>query len=309
MRTTTYRLAGLRIASEFPLFGVQVCGNEAQPHCDVVIRCGSIPEKAALAAAKFHDGRYSGTYNGKELLLSRPVGRFLVREGEEILVDLPPYAKRDEVRAYLLGAVFGTLCHQRGITPLHASAVDVANGCALFVGPSGAGKSTLAAALSQRGHEVIADDACFLQLGPDGDILAWPGITKILLWHDAKVALGINEAGVEREMQGCPKYFIPIRQPPNPTRARSLRRVYLLHRALTGKPEATRLRGGDAVEALLQNIYPPGLTDGLGYQPHIFNMCAAVARDVPVFRLTRTCDFAALDREIEFLERQLGELA
>ena len=306
MGVAIYRFGGLRIASDFPLFGLQICRNEAEAGCEVVIRCAPIPEEVASATAKFLDGHYSGKYNGREALLDFPaVGRFLVRAGEEILVDVAPSANDDEVRAYLLGVVFGALCHQRGITPLHASAIDAADGCVAFIGASGAGKSTLVAALARRGHEIISDDECFLQLGTNGDIQAWAGISRIRLWEDARAALGFDGPGVERVMYGCDKYFVPVRPPRNAIQYRLLRRVYQLYRVPTGGIEVTRLRGADAVEALMQNVYPPGLADYLGYQPRAFMVCTAVARDVPVFRLSRPQNFAVLDQGIELLESHL----
>ena len=307
MAATIYRLGGLHIASDFPLFGVHVCRDEAR--CEVVIRRAPISEKVASATAKFLNGHYGGKYNGREVLLeSSAIGRFFVRAGEEILMDLAPSANDDEVRAYLLGAVFGVLCHQRGITPLHASTIDVAGGCFAFVGASGAGKSTLVAALAQHGHEIIGDDECFLQFGTSGDVQAWPGISRIRLWEDARTALGFDGPGVERVMHGYNKYFVPVRPPQNPIQPRLLRRVYQLYRVPTGVSEVTRLRGSEAVEVLMQNVYPPGVADCLGYQSRTFMVCTAVARDVPVFRFSRPWDFAALDQGIELLENHLRNI-
>jgi hypothetical protein len=309
METAIYSFGGLRIASDFPLFGLQVCESEAEARCDVVIRCGPIPEEVASATAKFLNGRYSGTYNGREVLLDSPaVGRFLLRAGEEILMDLTPSSDDDQVRAYLLGAVFGALCHQRGVTPLHASAIDVRDGCVAFVGTSGAGKSTLVAALAQRGHEVISDDECFLQLGLKGDVQAWPGISRVWLWDDSRAALGFGGPDVARDLRGYNKYVVPVRPPRNPIQSRPLRQVYQLHRVPNGITEVARLHGADAVEALMQNVYPPGLAADLGYQSHVFIVCTAAARDVPVFRLSRPWDFAALDQGVELLESHLREL-
>jgi hypothetical protein len=310
MKTPIYGLGGLRIASDFPLFGLQIYRDEAEARCEVVVRCAPIPEEVASATAKFLvGGRYSGTYNGREVLLDYPaVGRFLVRAGKEIVIDLAPSSNDDEVRAHLLGAVFGALCHQRGIIPLHASVIDVADGCVAFVGASGAGKSTLVAALARRGHEIISDDECFLQLGTNGDLQTWPGISQIRLWEDSRDALGFNGLGAERVMQGYNKCFVPVRPPRNPIQSRPLHRVYQLHRVPNGITEVTRLRGADAVEVLMQNVYPPGLADRLGYQPHVFMVCAAAAREVPVFRLSRPWDFAALDQGIELLESHLRDV-
>jgi hypothetical protein len=210
------------------------------------------------------------------------------------------------VRAYLLGAVFGTLCHQRGITPLHASAIDVADGCVAFVGASGAGKSTLVAALARRGHEIVGDDECFLQIGTGIGIQAWPGISGIRLCEDAKAALGYG-AGIDREMRSYDKYFVPVASPRNPTQSRTLRRIYQLHRSTNGAPEVTRLSGADAVEALMQNVYPPDLAECLGYMPDFLLRCAAMARNISVFRLSRPRDFAALEQCIDMLENHLAK--
>jgi hypothetical protein len=309
METPVYKLSGLRIASDFPLFGLEICEATAQTPCDVRIRRATIPEEVASATARFLDGRYSGSYNGKDLLLSRAVGRFLLRAGEEILIDLPPSSRDDEVRSYLLGAVFGALCHQRGITPLHASAIDLKNGCVAFLGPSGAGKSTLVAALAQRGHEIISDDGCFLKLSTNGNVDVWPGVSGIRLCEDARAALGFNGPGAKRAMQGdnkyFNKYFLPIRPPRNRNQARRLRGVYQLHRVPGDITEVARLRGADAVEAVMHNIYPPGLAGHLGYHSQIFALCAAVAQDVPVFRLSRPSDLADLPQGIESLESHL----
>jgi hypothetical protein len=302
MEPAIYKFGGLRIGSAFPLVGLQVCRNATR--CDVVIRCAHIPEGVASATAKFLNGQYSG----REVLLDYPaVGRFLLRGGEEILMDLAASSNEDEVRDYLLGAVFGALCHQRGVTPLHASAIDVADGCVAFVGASGAGKSTLVAALAQRGHEVISDDECFLQLGTNGDVQAWPGISRIWLWDDSRTALGFDGPVVERELRGYKKYLAPVRSPRNPTQSRPLHRVYQLHRVPNGVAKVTRLRGADAVEVLMQNVYPPSLAHHQGYQSHVFLVCAAAARDVPVFRLDRPWNFAAFDQGIELLENHLRD--
>ena len=145
-----------------------------------------------------------------------------MRAGKEILIDSAPSSNDDEIRAYLLGTAFGLLCHQRGITPLHAAAIDVAGGCVAFVGESGAGKSTLVAALAQRGHQVIADDVCFQQLDDQGSIQSWPGIERIRLWEEAMDALDCDGPGVEREMHGYNKYFVPVRSTAKPKRVPAL---------------------------------------------------------------------------------------
>src|SRR5262249_6846921 len=106
MKAATYTLGGLRIVSDFPLFGLQVCRNEDDVPSEVLLRYAPIPDTTFSITAKFRHSQYSEKSNGREILLEFPgVGRFLLRAGKEILMDLAPSSDDDEVRAYLLGAV------------------------------------------------------------------------------------------------------------------------------------------------------------------------------------------------------------
>jgi hypothetical protein len=298
-----YRLAGLRIVSDLPLPGLPLCEGEIQIGEEVVIRRGVVPDSLSTVAAVFPDGQC----NNDELLLNIPrVARYLLRGGKEILVEPSIAAEDSELNAYLLGTMFGVLCHQRRIPPLHASAIDIADGCVAFIGESGAGKSTLVAGLAARGHEIISDDVCFLQLGKAGDVQAWPGISRLRLWEDAMTVLGCNGPGVEREYRGYNKYLIPVRPPRLPLQPRRLRRVYQLHASQDGGPAAiNRLSGIAALESLMTNVYRLELAERMGFKPAAFVICAAVAREVPVFRFSRRLGFDALHDGIESLEDHL----
>jgi hypothetical protein len=250
-----------------------------------------------------------GQSNESELLLNVPeVGKYLLRHGNEILVEQAPSSNPVELGAYLLGTMFGALCHQRGITPLHASAIDSADGCVAFIGESGAGKSTLVAALAPRGHQVIADDICFLQLSDKQEVWAWPGVNRIRLWDDAMAALGYEGPGIEPVWHGWKKYFIPAHPRRNPMEPRRLRRVYQLHAAPDDSlPGVNRLHGAAAIEALMQNVYRLDLAEQMGLKPAAFILCAATARGVPVFRFSRPMGFSTLHEGIDLLEGHLGD--
>jgi hypothetical protein len=297
-----YRLAGLRIVSDLPLPGVPLCFDEhrVSAHDEIAIRRvrGAYPLSTVRMVFP------KGQCNENELLLNVPeVGRFLIRYGNEILVEQAPSANHNELCGYLLGMVFGVLCHQRGITPLHASAVDVSDGCVAFVGESGAGKSTLVAALAAREYEVIADDSCFLQVSNNGIVEGWPGVNQIRLWADSLTALAYDEAGFSRAGRIWNKYFIPVRPPRNPAGARRLRRVYQLQVAPTGSPaKVTPLYGAAAIEAIMQNVYRLSLAEYMGYKPHVFRLCATAADNVPVFRFSRPLGFDLLSKGVDLLE-------
>jgi hypothetical protein len=303
-----YRLAGLRIVSDLPLPGLFPCGdgNEVTAGDWIVIRRARVPDALLPVRTTFINGQC----NENELLLNIPeVGKYLLRHGNEILVDQAPTSNHRELCVFLLGTVLGILCHQRGITPLHASAIDVPDGCATFVGESGAGKSTLVAALAARGHEVIADDVCFLEVNDKGAAQAWPGVNRLRLWEDAMAALGCDRPGVEVIWRGWDKYLVPVPPPRNPTAPRRLRRVYQLKAASNGDiARVTMLNGAAAVEVLMQNIYRLELAEHMGFKPAAFTVCAAVARDVPVFQFSRPMRFDALRAGVELLEDHLRNL-
>ena len=302
---TSYKLAGLRVVSDLILPGLAPCGDEPLAGHDIVVRRASIPETLSVVDVAFPDGQC----NRDELLLNVPeVGRYLLRGGKEILIDQAPKSNYGDLCAYLLGTMFGILGHQRGIPPLHASVIDVADGCVAFTGKSGAGKSTLAAALAARGHQVIADDVCFLQLGEKGRVQVWPGVNRIRLWEDAMVALGCDGTGIERELRGYNKYLIPMHPLGAPLQSRRLRRVYQLHAASDGcNAGVYRLPGIVAMEALLANVYRLGLAEYMGFKPAAFAICAATARDVPIFRFSRPMVFSALQKGVTILEEHLHD--
>jgi hypothetical protein len=302
---TAYRLAGLRIISDIPLRGLQPCPDQTTNGNEIVIRRG---RALALASAGASTTFAEGQCNGNELLLDIPeVARYLLRGGNEILVEEVPTAGRGDVCGYLLGTMFGVLCHQRGITPLHASAIDVPDGCVAFMGESGAGKSTLAAALAARGHQIIADDVCFLRIGETGAVQTWPGVVRIRLWEDSMAMLGLAGPDVERIWRGYNKYFIPVEPPRDRFKPRRLLRVYQLHAAPAGcRASITRLQGGATIEALMQNVYRLRIAEYMGYKPAAFIVCAAASRDIPVFRFSRPLTLNSLAEAVEVMEDHLG---
>lgn len=303
--TACYQLAGLRITSNITLpLALAPKDNPLASGNEVTIRLASLPAYLPPGAAKFPDAEF----DGKSLLLSVPDDvRFLIREGKEILVDPMPGAAENDVLAYLLGSAFGALCHQHDILPLHSSAIDVDGGCVAFVGTSGAGKSTLIAALAGRGHQVISDDVCFLRLGEESSIMAWPGIGRIRLWEDAVAALGLGGANIQREFRGYNKFLVPVRPPEPLLSPRRLLGVYELEDAddETG-PNIIRIQGARAVEVLIPNVYRLELAEYMNLKPAIFSTCAEIARRVPIYKFSRKKNFELLPTVIEHIEYHLN---
>jgi len=96
--------------------------------------------------------------------------RYLVRAGREIIVQPADTATKRNVRCFLLGSALAALCHQRGIYPLHANAIQFGDRAFIFAGPSGAGKSTLAFYFNNQGCRVLSDDVCVIGLNAKNNL-------------------------------------------------------------------------------------------------------------------------------------------
>jgi hypothetical protein len=96
--------------------------------------------------------------------------------------------------AYLLGPVLGFVLRMRGVTCLHASAVNIGDSGVVCVGSAGAGKSTTAAVFAQQGYGVISDDIVAL-LERDGSFHIVPAYPYLCLWPESvEMLYGSSEA-------------------------------------------------------------------------------------------------------------------
>ncbi|HEX8263130.1 MAG TPA: hypothetical protein VF547_09685 [Allosphingosinicella sp.] len=286
-RASTYRLFGLDLRSEIDLAGLAPTVDSGSP--DVEIAFGAVP-------ASDHNG-YRPTEDGTLLAVAK-VGRYLIREGRQILIDPAPDASERNVRLFLLGSAIGALLHQRGLLPLHANAIDLGGRAVAFSGHSGAGKSTIAAWFHDRGHRILADDVCVIGFDAAGRALAYPGIPRLRLWREALEASGRDADAYSRSFDDTDKYDVPTANEggldPIPLAA-----IYLLRKAEeeAGEAEIERLTGVDAVETLVSNTYRGGYLSMIGRTSQHLAACIRVARAVPVFRAQRLWGFERFDEQ------------
>lgn len=271
MAMTRVRLFGLTIDSEIALPGLPEV--EATGEADVVVRRADLRGMADLVVEE--------------------AGAFAVRDGRAILVDAPPGMPERNVRLYLLGSAMGMLLHQRGLLPLHANAIALESGAIAVAGPSGAGKSTLAAWLTHHGQKLIGDDVVAVRL-EDGQALAFPGVPRFRLWRDAIHTLGLSPDGLERSYvdEDFDKWDVPASSSDLAPEGLALRALYVLEDG----PEIaiTPLAGAAAVEALFDHTYRGEYVARTGSAAKHWLEVTALARIMPVFRLTRPRDLIRL---------------
>lgn len=288
---STYRLFGLNIRSEMDLAGLAASVEAGV--ADVEIGFGAVP-------ASDHVG-YRATEEGTLLAVAK-VGRYLIREGRQILIEPAPEASERNLRLFLLGSAIGALLHQRGLLPLHANAIDIGGRAVAFSGHSGAGKSTIAAWFHDRGHTILADDVCVIGFDEAGRALAYPGIPRLRLWREALEASGRDADAYARSFDDMDKYDVPTVNEVGPEPV-PLAAIYLLRKAEEAGTEAEieRLKGVDAVETLVSNTYRGGYLSMIGRTSEHLSACVRVARAVPVFRAQRLWGFDRFDEQAQRL--------
>ncbi|NTW03241.1 MAG: hypothetical protein HGA19_18525 [Oscillochloris sp.] len=290
---------GLRIRSELalPELGPAFAADAA----DVTIRFGII-DRPLLEVAPDSNGAFQPAPG--EVYFFYPVaGKFLVRDGCEVVLEPIPDADPANLRFLILGVTMGIVLHQRGVLALHASAVVVDQGVVAFLGHSGEGKSTLAARMLRRGHTLLTDDILALDLGGAGLPHAWPGFPQLKLWPDTLRDLGDDPEALPQLLSVSTKraYRVSFGFALQPLR---LRRIYVLG---GGREIATTpLVPQHAFQALVGNTYALRFIGASGSTSVHLHQCAQMIRSLPIVRLQRPYRLADLNTVAALIEHEVG---
>ena len=224
------------------------------------------------------------------------VAQYLVEEGNRISIEPVTGASPEEIRLYLLGSTMGALLYQRGLFPLHGSAVETSWGAMIFVGEQGVGKSTLAAQFHRRGYRLLSDDVCAVAMSPEG-LQVLPALSQFRLCADAYERLGTPESA----RFNVDKFVVPMGEgyctDPAPLRA-----IHVLGTHENGAPSFEVLRGFDRVQRLLENLYRPQYLTGQSTQIDLMRMAGQIAQQTTIAEVRRRRDPQAIDAMIAFLE-------
>ena len=265
--TRAYRLCALKLDSDFDLPALPEWDGPADAPADVNCRRGKV---SSQLSRPHHVAPLFQTSGVSEYLLVLPgTGRILVRNGNEITVEPDAGPASSNLSAILTGPIQAVLWHQRGLLPLHASVVVIKGRALALCGDSAAGKSTLAAILAGQGCSVIADDICVIDTHNNAEVLASPGCTRLQLWRDALVELGVATDGLERALPQKERYFLDCgnRIPAQPY---ALAAVVQVVRNAVPPARLERLRGVQAANALYNCVHSPRPARALGRAQPIF---------------------------------------
>ena len=282
-----YIAYGLRIRSSIalPLRAAPEPDEGRPAGADVTVRIGATPPRLPNPVAKRRvedraweaaPGAFLGTEDGE--------ARYLVTDGRDIVAE-PLGGSEREMGAFLIGPPFAALLQQRGLTTLHAGAVETEIGAALFAGDRGAGESTLLGALVERGYALLSDGFTCIEANADGRFLALPASACVRLRADPLEALGRRPRTLEKVHGNSDGRLLPaMRLCTEPTAVRAIYVLETHHRADVEIHPASWTRAHDA---LLQHTYRKRFLHGLGRQEAHFRTVHEMAGQAPVFLVRR----------------------
>lgn len=273
---------------------------------DVRVRIGDVPANLQPPSKDFNWIAY-----GEQTCLIRQEGvaRFLVKNGAEIIIDRREQRGRErgsgvplaDVRLFLLGSAMGALLHQRGLLPLHVSAVETPEGVWAFTGDSGDGKSTIAALLHKRfGCQLVSDDVSVLSFAGGRPMLN-AGPRKIKLWEDAVLKLGFQHENMAQDLSNTPKFQLYLHSEriggPVPLAA-----LVLLERA-TARSKATieKLAGRQAFHVCMASVYRPYMADWFRNRKEILAELSTLSNGIDVYRYRRQWSLKNIDGGLKVL--------
>jgi len=261
-----YRICEVSIASDLPLPELPRAPARA-PFCHVrMFQAGDLPAARTLwsRSLRVADGSvFLKTMRRADghLLRYPTLADFHITRDDAIRIYPAPRVPRHTLRHLLIDAVMPLYLSRRGELVLHASAVRVPGGAALFLADSGRGKSTLTAALCAAGHHLLADD--YLVVDDRGETpLAVPSYPGLRLWPD--MARAVAPRGWRRSAVAHYTRKIRFLAPMDARGGRRLPivRVYVLRN--DGRARGVRiepLAGRRALMALVRQLFFVDVSD------------------------------------------------
>jgi hypothetical protein len=242
------------------------------------------PER--LSTRRLESGRVALSIDADEragyLIRAQGFGCFWISSQADLVRCAPLRLTTWRWQRYLIGQVLPLVAVLRGLEVFHSSAVVVDGRAVAFIGASTAGKTSIALNLVLGGAQFMTDDVLAVSPGPDGGVVAHPGIGLASLRHSAADLLGEDERrrlgkrlGRDRESS---RVAIPLHGAAAP-----LERVYVIERRRNAQelrleplsPVDPRLLLGGSFNFIIRT--PERLTNQL-------DLCSRLARAGSVHR-------------------------
>jgi serine kinase of HPr protein (carbohydrate metabolism regulator) len=235
------------------------------------------------------------------------IADYYVANGNEICIQPQPGADEKSIRLFLLSNAMAAILHQRGMIPLHASAVYHDGGIVLFCGRSGAGKSTTATALQQKGYTLFSDDVCVLQNNTNNELVALPSYPMVKLWEDSFTKIGLDAADEEDKIRPKMAKYARFYHADFNIAAQKIKRVFILETGNLNEAIEIKKQGPIAAfKSLQQNTYRHVQMNGMKKRDIHFTMISKLAGEVSVYKINRPAIGNTIQELITVVESNLA---
>ncbi|MGI8384799.1 aldolase [Robertmurraya sp. P23] len=210
---------------------------------------------------------------------------FCIKNGNNIVVSPLKLGEEDRLRLYILGSCMGALLLQRGILPLHGSAISINNKAYGIVGDSGAGKSTLAAALLSKGYSLLSDDIIPISL-LDNKPMVTPAYPQQKLWKESLDVFSVDTNQFSSIFDRETKFIVPVSSHFH-SEPLELGGIFEL---VKGKEDSVALRQIhklEQIKKLYDHTFRQFLVERLNIQEWHFRLTASVASVTSMYQLQR----------------------
>lgn len=262
MTSQLYLIFDLHVRSEISLPELaQVKGHQANIVINRQSRSPTNEKLSWLHDWKDADGTINlslARYETSYLFRFPELADFIISSGGD-QIDVVPIDETTEnsVSQLLLDQVLPRVMAHRGVPVLHASAVALEHGMAVFLGASGAGKSTIAATLGAASGGPLADD-CVALVRQAGQICGLPAYAGSRLWTNSPAAELATNASRLSVSDYSGKLRIAQAKPSAP-RAIPIHSIFQVLADNDGSdhamPTIRTLRGSEGLMALLEHSF------------------------------------------------------
>lgn len=287
--------------------GGRVEAYKRATNADVTIARGTVPDRLKGDVNVLDE---SCEVNTDQIILRFADGlRILVEGGSRITYETKASEAERHIQLFLLGSAWGALAYQRGLLPIHASAVIDNGVVSAFTGHSGAGKSTLVAGLAGRGRMLFADDV--LMIDPKSlhsGAVCYAGQKDLKLWSKAFDLVPANRKSNVSETLNLDKFYAAVDNQSDATVGRLQRLFVLVERQPgTKRPlfEIETLSGAESILELKSSIYRPQFAEAIVGRKILYSWLAGLVRHVTVAAYYRPHLAEYFDQSVAFVDKQL----
>lgn len=196
-----------------------------------------------------------------------------------------------KARLYMLGIAFSAIIHQRGLLPLHASALEKNGKAILICGESGAGKSTTAAALLKHGFTLLSDDISLVRIN-DQKMEVVAGFPHMKLWPESVELLDMDMGDMSEFAPDIVKKGLRLQHSSQHESVEIIALCYLSVKE--GVVQTSVVQGVDKVKLLIDNTFRLRFVNDTGQHQAYFNTTSKLASSVNMLSISRPANANSL---------------